>query len=587
MKRVPLLMHSSDQDHNQHGTVSAEKYTAKEDLMERKDAVVGEGATGGTCSRRAFLQGATVAAASTATALASERPDEPTEEKSSRERVFWGDIHMHTALSDGNGSHEDNFEIAKSHLDFWAMTDHAFGEGIFSLDYRKFGKPGRQIINTAWDHHQELCRSYEAPGRFIPILGYEWTNFLYGHHNVYYRDYDQPIRMPVTLPELYAALKGVEAFVIPHHTGYPKGICGKDWDYHDEILSPFVEIYSTHGSSETEEGVHPVLSTGSWMGPGAEDGCVQAGLARGYKLGIMASTDSHLDHPGTYDCGLTGVYAKELTRAALWEAFRRRRIYALTGDRILLDFSVNGQPMGSILPRSQNRKLRISAVAWSPIDRIEVLKNNQVFHTFPQPVGIPVVGKKRIRFFIEWGWDARAEHEWAGALDVTGGKVLQAIPGYRGNAEGRKGTGITKLAGGSCSWTSRSEKAKYDGQCRRYADLAAFELDCENDARIQLTMTCDKLKQTLQLTPQELLAKPRVQYMENIPVTNDGNYWRSMEVCAKFKIHRAWPTGHLTVSLSLDDKAVRAAGTDFYYIRLTQQNGQRAWSSPIWIEQRA
>ncbi|MFB3902358.1 MAG: DUF3604 domain-containing protein [Acidobacteriota bacterium] len=549
--------------------------------MDPKKSSESQELTPGSCTRRSFLRGATVAATSTAAALRTSTSVADSE-KPRDGKVFWGDIHTHTGLSDGNGSHEDNFEIAKSHLDFWAMADHAFGEGVFSLDYRKFGKPGRKLINEVWEHHQELCRSYEAPGRFIPILAYEWTNFLYGHHNVYYRDYDQPIRMPVTLPELYKALKGVEAFVIPHHTGYPKGVCGKDWDYHDEWFSPFVEIYSTHGSSETEEGVHPVLTTGSWMGPGAADGCVQAGLARGYKLGIMASSDSHLDHPGPYDCGLAGVHATELTRAALWEAFRQRRIYGVTGDRIFLDFRLNGKPMGSILPQSRDRRLSISAVAWSPIDRVEVLKNNQVFHTFSQPAGVPSLGKKRFRFFIEWGWDARAEHEWSGTMEVTGGKVLQAIPGYRGTAQSRVGTGISSLAGGRCSWTARTEKAKYDGQCRRYADLAAFEIECENDARIVVTMTCDQLRQTLTLSPNDLLEKPRVQFMENIPVTNDGNYWRSMQVCSKFKIHRAWPTDHLTVNLSLNDKS-RGQGTDFYYIRLTQQNGQRAWSSPIWV----
>src|SRR5687768_17804040 len=53
------------------------------------------------------------------------------------------------------------------------------------------------------------------------------TLFRSGHHNVYYLNYDQPIRMNATLPELYAALRdaGVEALVIPHHTGYAQGFC--------------------------------------------------------------------------------------------------------------------------------------------------------------------------------------------------------------------------------------------------------------------------------------------------------------------------------------------------------------------------
>ncbi|MHC4714519.1 MAG: hypothetical protein ACYTAN_14830, partial [Planctomycetota bacterium] len=63
--------------------------------------------------------------------------------------VFWGEIHTHTGLSDGNGSAEDNFEIAASHLDFWAMADHVYDEKVFDLDYRK-GGPDRHLVNERW-----------------------------------------------------------------------------------------------------------------------------------------------------------------------------------------------------------------------------------------------------------------------------------------------------------------------------------------------------------------------------------------------------------------------------------------------------
>jgi len=350
-------------------------------------------------TRRGFLKTATLAAAASRSASADE-PERPARDHDAAERLYWGDLHTHTALSDGNGNPDDHFEIAKGHLDFWAMTDHAYDDVVFSLDYRKFGS-NRRLVNQEWKHIQDLCRAYEKPGRFIPILGYEWTNFRYGHHNVYYRDYDQPIRMPATLPELYAALKDIDAMAIPHHPGYPVGICGKDWRYHDERLSPFVEIYSVHGSSETPDGVRPLLTTGSWMGPGGAEGCVQAGLARGHRLGIIASTDSHGDHPGAYDLGLVAAYAKQLTRDSLWQSFQNRRVYAVTGDRIGLDFSLNGHSMGSVVPNPGQRLLQISAVAWDKIERVELIKNNAVFHTFVEPKSAaPSRGTIRFRFFI-------------------------------------------------------------------------------------------------------------------------------------------------------------------------------------------
>ena len=61
-------------------------------------------------------------------------------------QLYWGEIHTHTDLSDGNGSVEDNFEIARSHLDFWAMADHAYDPEVFRLNYTKMA-PGRRLLN--------------------------------------------------------------------------------------------------------------------------------------------------------------------------------------------------------------------------------------------------------------------------------------------------------------------------------------------------------------------------------------------------------------------------------------------------------
>ncbi len=149
-----------------------------------------------------------------------------------------------------------------------------------------------------------------------------------------------------------------------------------------------------------------------------------------------------------------------------------------------------------------------------------------------------------------------------------------------------KGTGIAKRSGSRCEWTSRTEKARYSNQARRYADVMAFEVECPDREEINLIVTCDALRQELRMSPRDVSRKSTVQYMEKIPPTNDGNYWRNIDFCAKFKVHQARPTSQLTVDLSCEDKAGNkgSGGTDFYYARLIQRNGQRAWSSPIWVE---
>lgn len=500
--------------------------------------------------------------------------------------LYWGEIHTHTSLSDGNGTPGENFEVARRQLDFWAMADHAFDEVTFARDYPKM-KPDGQLLNDHWDEVQELCRAYEDPGRFVPFLAYEWTNFQYGHHNVYYLEYDQPIRMPPTLPELYESLRGVDAFVIPHHTAYPVGVCGKDWRFHDERLSPFVEIYSLHGSSEEPTGIQPILTYGSWMGPGASGGSVQEGLARGYKLGIMASSDSHGDHPGAYDNGLLGAYAGELTRHSLWEAFRLRRIYGVTGDRIVLGFSINGQPMGSVLQAEGKRAIVVSVVGWDKVERVDIVRNNRVLHSFVEPTGLVVAGRNavRLRFMVEWGWDCRSAREWEGALTLTGGRILRAVPCFRGRVAKLVDGGITRLTDSSCTWKSSTEQVKYHMHFRHFADAIAFEVECAEDGRLRLSFTCARRRQEREFRPRDILARSVVVYMEGIPPTNDGAHWRHMETCAKFKVHQGRRTDELTFDLAYEDvpNEGTTTRTDCYYIRVIQRNGQRAWSSPIWV----
>ena len=76
-----------------------------------------------------------------------------------------------------------------------------------------------------------------------------------------------------------------------------------------------------------------------------------------------------------------------------------------------------------------------------------------------------------------------------------------------------------------------------------------------------------------------------VTYMEHIPATNDGSHWHQMESVAKVKVHQGWPAEQLTLDLTYEDKPPRLSAnqTDCYYVRVLQRNGQRAWSSPIWV----
>ena len=50
-----------------------------------------------------------------------------------------------------------------------------------------------------------------------------------------------------------------------------------------------------------------------------------------------------------------------------------------------------------------------------------------------------------------------------------------------------------------------------------------------------------------------------------------------------FLIHRLVPDELARASFEITDSPSTGRGEDFYYLRVTQENGQVAWSSPIWV----
>ena len=104
-------------------------------------------------------------------------------------------------------------------------------------------------------------------------------------------------------------------------------------------------------------------------------------------MGFVAGSDTHSGRPGgsakeprPYLGGLCAVWAERLTRRSLFEAFKARRTYGLTGARIVLRFCVNGALMGSEIPLADRR--RLLAEVWAPqkVALVQFMRNGEVLH---------------------------------------------------------------------------------------------------------------------------------------------------------------------------------------------------------------
>ena len=188
-------------------------------------------------------------------------------------KLFWGDSHtnLHLGGSLGRSGEGDlphgeagsnlveclakSAEHARKVLDFWPMAyypyTYVWDKGLRAERWR-----AQDEVDTAWAAVCDLSEDRTSAGEFVVFPGYEWQgDGRCGDHNVFFYEGHPPIFRSRALPELYSEIRrlNVRAMAIPHHTAYLVGVRGKDWRVHDQDISPFAEIYSKHGCSESDE----------------------------------------------------------------------------------------------------------------------------------------------------------------------------------------------------------------------------------------------------------------------------------------------------------------------------------------------
>ena len=364
-----ILVHVTARDEYDNRARYTGEITVRTEEREQKLMLV-DGA--GSCRVSSPPEGATRVFVKSPVGSCESNPSLPTEEQ----QLFVGDLHCHDFLSEAEGYPDEVYRwaIQDRRLDFISVVpqSHAWHD------------------NETWTIVKYMNERFLDEGRFVPFLGFEWQHTGYGDKVIHFLGGDQPY-LPVddaryrSAAGLYAALRGSDALVVSHHSCYPSGswCSSTDFDAVETDVERLVELWSMHGSSEGyDAGDRPFKQ----FDPNRT---VLAALKRGVRLGFTAGSDTHSGRPGgsareprPYWGGLTGVWAPKLTRRDLFSALHTRRTYALTRARIVLQFTVNGHPMGAEIAPSEDADIRIDAWAPGTITRVEVLRNACLLRTF-------------------------------------------------------------------------------------------------------------------------------------------------------------------------------------------------------------
>ncbi|HEU5017661.1 MAG TPA: DUF3604 domain-containing protein [Pseudolabrys sp.] len=479
---------------------------------------------------------------------------------------FWGDTHGQSNETLGTNSARDYFEFGR---------DKAF------LDVMGHQGNDFQITGAFWKELNELSAEFDRPGRFVCIPGYEWSanTAIGGDRNVHFRHEGETIHRSShaqiadaadigdeandahVAQELFDKLRGKDCVVVAHVGGRYADIKFA----HDTALEAAVEVHSAWGTFE-------------WI--------LRDAFEKRYRVGVVANSDGHKGRPGACypgasffgsQGGLTCFLAPRLDRDAIFEAMRRRHHYGTTGNRMVLSVVAELPQDGEVflrdpvLPGAKSEKARrlimgdiaransdeidltIDIVGSAPIERLDIFDGLDLIETV-RPYATDALGA-RVRLVYEGAeYRGRARTTtWDGSLEVTGNAIRRAEMINNWNLD----RGIRKQDAGGVAWKAVTtgnygaidlwlEKPRLGRIAFRtkpvsgtaaIADLGIEELIFEAGGLDRAV--------NLQLLP-ERMTERRLTHRRKIKLRNDG-------------------------------------GDTRLYIRVQQEDGHRAWSSPIYI----
>lgn len=488
--------------------------------------------------------------------------------------TFFGDIHNHNALGYGLGSLERSIDIARSHLDFFAFTGHSSWHDMAQMEggRERHWQDGFKRLADGWPKVQNLIEDADKDDVFAAFLGFEWHSSRFGDQCVIFPDDHQPLCFADHVAELRRFCIEKNAIMIPHHLAYPTGMRGVNWEEFAEACTPVVEIYSEHGNAEDDRGPFPYFNHS--MGGRVTANTARAALDRGMRFGFVASSDNHRGFPGAYGEGIMAALCPELSRAAIFEAINARRTYALTGDRIEVDFSVDGAVMGSTIHAGTTVEAAFSVAGRDELESVEIIQDGVIVHRaygIEQPAA-STVHSRPLQLRLEWGWGPWGDLaldwicDWAFTISVSGGRLLRWFPCLqsgpfdedRRHVIERESENRLKL---------RTHTARQGGYRGNPNQALVLEIDAGPDLAVTVDMTA----------PSTSSHTARLADLVSGSLTHATGPFPA-EI---YQWHRLVPNHASATSgrIQLDVPNRRS----YVYLRAKQRNGHMAWTSPIFI----
>ena len=285
---------------------------------------------------------------------------------------YFGQLHSHTQYSDGAGSLESALDYVKklpdsANVDFVAFTDHS---NYFDKSGAANPEGALYDMTKATEYSQQTWKSYkdavaafnaENAGSMVAIAGFEMTwSGGPGHINTF----NTPgivSRNNTTLNnktkdaglqayyKLLSQTEGVDSISQFNHPGTTFGNF-IDFGYWDAVVDTRMYMVEV-GNGEGQ------IGAGGYY-PSYEQYIMA--LDKGWHVAPTNNQDNHKGRWGNANDARDVILTDDFSESGIYAALRARRMYATEDKNLELDYTVNGNMMGSIIDVPEKLNFEIS-----------------------------------------------------------------------------------------------------------------------------------------------------------------------------------------------------------------------------------
>ena len=285
---------------------------------------------------------------------------------------YFGQLHSHTQYSDGAGSLESALAYIKAlpesaNVDFVAFTDHS---NYFDKSGAANPEGALYDMSQATEYSQETWKAYkdavaafntENAGSMVAIAGFEMTwSGGPGHINTF----NTPgivSRNNTTLNnktkdaglqayyKLLSQTEGVDSISQFNHPGTTFGNF-IDFGYWDAVVDTRMYMVEV-GNGEGQ------IGAGGYY-PSYEQYIMA--LDKGWHVAPTNNQDNHKGRWGNANDARDVILTDDFSESGIYAALRARRMYATEDKNLVLDYTVNGNMMGSIIDVPEKLNFEIS-----------------------------------------------------------------------------------------------------------------------------------------------------------------------------------------------------------------------------------